>query len=191
MVLSKLTFIPNTLMIISIFYAVALIPPIAPKLSPLEFVLEYAETVPLTRNLSKEVKNTRIILWVVDIYPIRLKYNLTKLKRSQEGPPLTPKHGIRRSCFQLLQFLTHIYPTSTKLLVTIAILSILHPHYHSFFIRVPLSHLFRVVARIFSEVRTIPQMPLSAQPHPPAQYLKRWDYCKSKRFYCIWNDVTK
>lgn len=45
-------------MIISIFYAVALIPPIAPKLSPLEFVLEYAETVPLTRNLSKEVKNT-------------------------------------------------------------------------------------------------------------------------------------
>ena len=104
-------------------------------------LLEYAETVPLTRNLSKEVKNTRIILWVVDIYPIRLKYNLTKLKRSQEGTASLQKHGIGRSFFHLLQILIHIYPTSTKLLVTIAILSIIHPNYHRFFLRVPLSHL--------------------------------------------------
>ena len=61
---------------------------------------------------------------------------MTKLKRSQEGTSSLQKHGTRRSFFHSLQILTHIYLTSTILLVTIAILSIAHPHYHRFFLRV-------------------------------------------------------
>ena len=65
------------------------------------------------------------------------------IKKSQEGTSSLQKHWIRRSFFHLLQILNRIYPTATKLLVTIATLSIVHPQYHRVFLRVPLSHPFR------------------------------------------------
>ena len=117
MVLSKLTFIPNPLIIISMFYAVALIPPIAPKLSRLDLLLEYTETVPLTKNLSKEVKNTMQNYLVGRRYlPHQVKIQFDKAKEIPRRDLLTPKTRDKKVIFPFVKDFNPHLPNINKII---------------------------------------------------------------------------
>ena len=73
--------------------------------------------------------------------PHQVKIQFDKAKEIPRRDRLTPKTRDRKVIFPLVTDFNPHFPTSTKLLVTIAILSIIHPNYHRFFLRVPLSHL--------------------------------------------------
>ena len=106
-------------------------------------VISFGVATRIRRNCSTEQNFEQISsIYIKKIStPLRFKKQLDKaIKRSQEGSSSHQKHRIRRSCFHSLHMLTQIYPASTKLVVTRAIVSTAHPH-HRFFLRVPLSHL--------------------------------------------------